>query len=98
MEKNISESGIKDNFIKKSLPDKMYHIHSDIDLWINLTITELLNYDKLLGNKLSFIKSNKKYNYTEIEENVNNEKIEILKKISEGGSYERSKSNKKIQY
>ncbi len=95
MEKNISESGIKDNFIKKSLPDKMYHIHSDIDLWINLTITELLNYDKLLGNKLSFIKSNKKYNYTEIEENVNNEKIEILKKISEGGSYERSKSNKK---
>ena len=96
MEININESGIKDNnFIKKSLPDKKYHIHSDIDLWVNLTITELLNYHKLLGNKLSFIKSNKKYNYTEIEENVQSEKLEILKKISDGVKYESSKTNKK---
>ena len=49
-----------------------YHIHSDINLWINLSITEILNYDKLFDNKLSMIKDNKKddknYNYLEIEE------------------------------
>ena len=94
MEDNINESGIRDNFIKKSLPDKKYHIHSDIDLWINLTIIEILNYDKLLNNKLSFIKSNKKYNYLEIEENVNKEKLEALKKCIEGN--EKSNKNNSI--
>ena len=94
MEKNLAESIIQDNFIKKSLPDTKYIIHGDLDLWINITITEILNYDNLLGNKLSFIKSNKKYNYTEIEEKVKNEKLEILKKMSEG-IYEKSKANKK---
>ena len=90
----VKESIIKDNFIKKSLPDKKYHIHSDIDLWINITLIEILNYEKLLGDKLSFIKSNKKYDYTKIEEKINKEKSEILKKLSEGISHEKSKNKK----
>ena len=73
--KTLKESVINDNFIKQSLADKMFHIHSEIDLWINVTIMELLNYDKLLGEESdSFIKKNKKYNYTDIEENINKEK------------------------
>ena len=51
MKSTINESVIKDNFIKKSLKDKMYHLHSDIDLWINIAIKEILNYNKLLGKK-----------------------------------------------
>ena len=90
MEK-INESKIRD--IKKSLPDKNYHIHSNIDLWINLTVVEILNYEKLLGNKLSSIKSNKRYNNSIIEENINKEKIEALKKFNEG-SKEKSKVSK----
>ena len=94
MEDDINESGIRDNFIKKSIPDRKYHIHSDINLWINLTITEILNYDKLFDNKLSMIKDNKKddknYNYLEIEEKVKQEKLEEIKKYIE----ENEKSNK----
>ena len=94
MEDDINESGIRDNFIKKSIPDRKYHIHSDINLWINLTITEILNYDKLFDNKLSMIKDNKKddknYNYLEIEEKVKQEKLEEIKKYIEGNE----KSNK----
>jgi len=73
----------------------MFHIHSEIDLWINVTIMELLNYDKLLGKESdSFIKKNKKYNYTDIEENINKEKLKILSKISEGTIHEKSKNEK----
>ena len=96
MKSTINESVIKDNFIKKSLKDKMYHLHSDIDLWINIAIKEILNYNKLLGKKkLSSIKSNKKYSYLDIEKNVNMEKLECLKKINEGKNSENQNSNKK---
>ena len=92
--KNENKSKINFNLIKKSFPEKKYHIHSDIDLWINITLMEILNYENLLGDKLSFIKSEKKYNYSEIEENVNNEKLEILTKLSEGNINEKSKNKK----
>ena len=96
MAKTINESVIKDNFIKKSLPDRMYHIHNDVDLWININIKEILNYNKLLGDKLlASIKSNKKYAYSDIEKNVNFEKLEHLKKISEGKHSENLNLNKK---
>ena len=51
MEEDKNESGLIDN-LKKLIPDTKYHIHNDINLWINLTIVEILNYDKLLENKL----------------------------------------------
>ena len=93
--KTIKESVINDNFIRQSLDDKKFHIHSEIDLWINISLMELLNYEKLLGvESSSFIKDNKKYNYINIEENINNEKIEILSKLSEGNNHEKSKNKK----
>ena len=42
--KNENKSKINFNLIKKSFPEKKYHIHSDIDLWINITLMEILNY------------------------------------------------------
>ena len=100
--KPIKESIINDNFIKQSLDDKTFHIHSEVDLWINITIMELLNYEKLLGEKsLSFIKENKKYNYTDIEENINKEKLdklEILSKASETSEKTKKKKNSIFGY
>ena len=100
--KPIKESIINDNFIKQSLEDKTFHIHSEIDLWINITIIELLNYEKLLGEKsFSFIKENKKYNYTDIEENINKEKLdklELLSKASENSEKTKNKKNSIFGY
>ena len=74
MEKCLSESIINDNFEQKPSKDKLYHIHSEIDLWINITITEILNYNDLLSKELrEYIKSNKKYNYNNLEEKLNND-------------------------
>jgi phosphatidylinositol 3-kinase len=96
MEKD--ENTINEKFIKKYLPQRIYYNHSNIDIWINLTIVQLLNYDKLLGKDLiQLIQGNKKYNYIENEEQINKEKIELLKKISEGSAGEKSKKDKKLK-
>ena len=93
-----SKLEINDNSLKNYLSEKFYHNHCDIDLWINITIMQLLNYDKLLGKDLvQLIHENKKYNNIENEELINKEKIDILKKISEGsgGNNEKSKIGQK---
>ena len=93
-----SKLEINDNSLKNYLSEKFYHNHCDIDLWINITIIQLLNYDKLLGKDLvQLIHENKKYNNIENEELINKEKIDILKKISEGsgGNNEKSKIGQK---
>ena len=96
MEKCLSESIINDNFEQKPSKDKLYHIHSEIDLWINITITEILNYNDLLSKELrEYIKSNKKYNYNNLEEKINNEKFQVIKKIIEGSGHEKLKNKEK---
>ena len=94
MKEDKNESGIIDNFIKKLIPETEYHIHSDINLWINLTIVEILNYDKLLANKLSLKKDDKNYNYLEFEEKVKQEKLEAIKKYIEAN--EKANKNNSI--
>jgi hypothetical protein len=87
-----------DKFLKKYLPQTIYHNHSDIDLWINISIIQILNYQNLLGEELiQFIQDNKRYNYNTNEEEINKEKINILKKISEGSNsyFEKLKKEKK---
>jgi phosphatidylinositol 3-kinase len=44
---------IKERLINEYLPQKFYHRHSDIDLFINITITEILNYKTLLTDELN---------------------------------------------
>ena len=94
-EKNLE---IDNKFLRKYLPQTIYHNHSDIDLWINIAIIQLLNYKNLLGEELiQFIQDNKRYNYTQNEDEINKEKINILKKISEGSNsyFEKLKKEKK---
>ena len=81
---DIKESKIQidDKFLRKFLSQKQYYNHCDIDLWINVTIVQLLNYNKLLNKKLyESIQENKKYNYIEIREKINKEKLESTKKL-----------------
>ena len=97
--KPIKELIINDNFIKQSLEDKTFHIHTEIDLWINIAIMELLNYEKLLGEKsIFFIKENKKYNCTDIEENINTEKLDKLEILSEVSETSEKTKKRKIQF
>ena len=44
---------IKERLINEYLPPKFYHRHSDIDLFINITITQILNYKTLLTDELN---------------------------------------------
>ena len=41
-----------DKFMKEYLPQKYYYRHSDIDIFVNITINQLLNYEELLYNEI----------------------------------------------
>ena len=78
---------IKEKFIKEYLPQKYYHRHSDIDIYINITITELLNYNTLLNEENNkFIQSNfnENYNYNYYDE-ITEQKKQELEKIKKEG-------------
>ena len=78
---------IKEKFIKEYLPQKYYHRHSDIDIFINITITELLNYNTLLNEENNkFIQSNfnENYNYNYYDE-ITEQKKQELEKIKKDG-------------
>ena len=47
-------NAVLENFVKNYLPDNRYYRHSDIDLFLNITITNLLNYDYLLTDDETF--------------------------------------------
>ena len=96
MELNENKFEMDDKFLKNYLPQKLYHNHSDIDLWINISIIQLLNYNKLVNEDLiKEIQEIKKYNFNEIEEQINKEKSEALKKWIEGSSGGHSENSKK---
>ena len=72
---------IKDRLINEFLPTKYYHRHSDIDLFINITITQLLNYKTLLTDELNeYIQKNYGNNYNYYD-NVKEQKEKLLKNI-----------------
>ena len=49
---------VKDR-LDKFLPQERYYRHSDIDLFINITITQILNFKTLLTEELNlFIQEN----------------------------------------
>ena len=65
-----------DNF----LPQETYFRHSDIDLFINITITQILNYKTLLTEELnSYIQENYGSNYNYYSE-IKTEKEKLLNK------------------
>ena len=53
-----------EKFKNDYLPQKYYSRHSDINLFVNITITQLLNYDELLSEEIKkFIQENFGKNY-----------------------------------
>ena len=65
---DLNEEGknkkIIETFRDDYLPQKFYYRHSDIDIFVNITITQLLNYDELLSEEIKkFIQENFGKNY-----------------------------------
>ena len=69
MSLSLEEANAKkliDKFINDYLPQKYYYRHSDIDIFLNITITQLLNYNELLSEEIKkYIQENfgNNYNY-----------------------------------
>ena len=80
-EGNDIDLKIKDRLINEFLPPKFYHRHSDIDLFINITITQLLNYKTLLTDELNeYIHKNYGSNYNYFDD-IKDQKEKLLKNI-----------------
>ena len=87
---------IKEKFIKEYLPQKYYHRHSDIDVFVNITITQLLNYNTLLNEESNkYIQSNFRdnYNYNYYDEILEQKKQE-LSRIKKEGINQNNKNEK----
>ena len=87
---------IKEKFIKEYLPQKYYHRHSDIDVFINIIITQLLNYNTLLNEECNkYIQSNFRdnYNYNYYDEILEQKKQE-LSRIKREGINQNNKNEK----
>ena len=88
---------IKEKFIKEYLPQKFYHRHSDIDIFVNITVTQLLNYNTLLNEESNkYIQSNfnDNYDYNYYDEIIEQQKQELLK-FKEDANAKNIKSEKK---
>ena len=89
---------IKEKFIKEYLPQKYYHRHSDIDIFVNITITQILNYNTLLTAENSeYIQQNfnENYNYNYYDEIIEQKKQELDKIKKEGiNTSEKNKNSK----
>ena len=80
-ESNDNEIKIKDRLINEYLPQIFYHRHSDIDLFINITITQILNYKSLLTDELNdYIQENYGNNYNYYDD-IKEQKEKLLKNI-----------------
>ena len=80
-ESNDIDIRIKDRLINEYLPQIFYHRHSDIDLFINITITQILNYKSLLTEDLNdYIQENYGNNYNYYDD-IKEQKEKLLKNI-----------------
>ena len=81
---------VREDLVKKFLPQDKYYRHSDIDLFINITITQIFNFKTLLTEELNtFIQEKYDSNYNYFSD-LKEEKEKLLKqyfsnlRISEG--------------
>ena len=76
---------VKDR-LDKFLPQERYYRHSDIDLFINITITQILNFKTLLTEELNlFIQENYSSNFDYYSE-IKDEKEQLLKQYFKDNS------------
>jgi len=81
-QERVKSNRLIDKFQREYLPQKYYYRHSDIDIFVNITITQLLNYDELLSEEIKkFIQENFGSNYNYYDEILNQKKkeLELLK-------------------
>ena len=72
---------IKERLVNEYLPPKFYHRHSDIDLFVNITITQIFNYKTLLTDELNeYIQENYGTNYNYYDD-IKMQKEKLLKSI-----------------
>ena len=70
---------IKDRLVDEFLPQETYYRHSDLDLFINITITQILNFKTLLTEELNlFVQENYGSNYNYYSD-IKEEKEKLLK-------------------
>ena len=84
---NIGDlASIKERLINEYLPQKYYHRHSDIDIFVNITITQILNYKTLLSDELkNYIHENYSTNYNYYDD-IKEQKDKVLKQYMEQSS------------
>ena len=81
LDENKNNKKLVEKFLKDYLPQKYFHRHSDIDLFVNITITELLNYNELLSESVKkYIQENFGKNYQYYDE-IKEQKAKALKQI-----------------
>jgi phosphatidylinositol 3-kinase len=80
---DINKYRIIDTFCNKVLSDKKYLKHSDIDLFINIRLTGLLNYMNLLNEQdLNFIEENFNKNHRYLTEIESEKSVEESKRAA----------------
>ena len=84
---NIGDlASIKERLINEYLPQKYYHRHSDIDIFVNITITQILNYKTLLSDELkNYIHENYSTNYNYYDD-IKEQKDKVIKQYIEQSS------------
>ena len=71
--------GLKDRLVDSFLPQESYYRHSDIYVFINITITQILNYKTLLTDELNiFVQENYSSNFNYYSD-IKDEKEKLLK-------------------
>ena len=71
--------GLKDRLVDSFLPQESYYRHSDIDVFINITMTQILNYKTLLTDELNiFVQENYSSNFNYYSD-IKDEKEKLLK-------------------
>ena len=79
---NKNNQKLVDKFIKDYLPQKYFYRHSDIDMFVNITITQLLNYNELLSEPIKkYIQENFGKNYKYYNEIIE-QKSKALKQLN----------------
>ena len=82
IDENVDLKKLGERFINGYLPQKYYHKHCDINLYISFTITQLLNHDTLLTEEIKqYIQENFGGNY-KYKEEINKQKLKAFETFS----------------
>ena len=93
---SVFDDKLVDRFIKDYLPSTSYYFHSDLDLFVNITISQILNYNELLSEEVNkFIQKNFGKNYKYYNE-IKQQKIKALSSYKPNNNETNSEGKKTI--